>query len=84
MSGRLFAAMADSCVSRISSAQNFDDDFDNGVCYVPVLSRLGLSRLKLKNEKKQAISAVFDEKDVVVYLPDTSFPLRPQAWSGGW
>ena len=57
MSERLFATMAVSCVSRTSSSQNFDDDFDNGVCYA--LSRLGLSDLNLKNEQKQAIYAMY-------------------------
>ena len=52
---------------RVSVLLNFDDDFDNGVCYV--LSRLGLSHLKLRNEQKQSISAVYDGNDVFVYYP---------------
>ena len=67
MSERLFAAMAVSCVSRTSSSQNFDDDFDNGVCYA--LLRLGLSDLKMKNEQKQAIYAMYSGKDVFICLP---------------
>ena len=51
-----------SCTST-SSSQNFDD----GVCYA--LSQLGLSDLKLKNEQKQAIYAMYVGKDVFVCLP---------------
>ena len=39
---------------------------DDGVCYA--LSQLGVSDLKLKNEQKQAIYAVYGGKDVVFQL----------------
>ena len=47
--------------------QNFDEDFDNGMCYV--LSRLGLSDLKLKNERKQPIYVTYNGRDAFVCLP---------------
>ena len=47
MSGRLFAAMVD--VFRVQFCWTLTTT-DNGVCYI--LSRLGLSHLKLRNEQK--------------------------------
>ena len=46
-----------------SSSHNFAD----GVNYV--LSKLGMSHLKLKSQQKQAIVAVYEGKDVFVFLP---------------
>ena len=46
-----------------SSSQNFDD----AVNYA--LSQLGMSHLSLKQEQKLSIRAVYDRKDVFVFLP---------------
>lgn len=46
-----------------SSSHNFAD----GVNYA--LSKLGMSHLKLKSQQKQAIVAVYEGKDVFVFLP---------------
>ena len=52
------------------------------------LLQLGLSDLKLKNEQKQTIYAVYGGKDVClltgfgenVWFSDASYPLQPQVW----
>ena len=59
----IIMASSSSSFPSTSSSHNFAD----GVNYA--LSKLGMSHLELKNQQKQAIVAVYEGKDVFVFLP---------------